>query len=102
MDRWVRSLFGLAAIMLLIVMQLSVFGCNGKASQSVNAAPHFANGGNDTEVLLREAAQANFSHNIVLQKKNSGASYQHPASQPRHCGCRETSWEDVLALREEI
>jgi hypothetical protein len=69
MDRWVRSLFGSASIMLLIVMQLSAFGCNSKATQSANAAPHFANGGNDTGVLLREAAQANISHNIVLQKQ---------------------------------
>ncbi len=69
MDRWVRSFFGSASIILLIVMQLSAFGCNGKASQSVNVAPHFANGGSDTGVLLREAAQANYSHNIVLQKQ---------------------------------
>ncbi len=69
MDRWVRSLLGLASIMLLIVMQLSAFGCNSRASQSVKVAPHFANGGRDTGVLLSEAAQANFSHNIVLQKQ---------------------------------
>jgi len=55
--------------MLLIVMQLSAFGCNSKATQSANAAPYFANGGNDTGVLLRESAQANYSHNIVLQKQ---------------------------------
>lgn len=69
MDRWVRSLFGSTSMLLLIVMQLSVFGCNSKATQSANAAPHFANGGRDTGVLRREAAQANSSHNITLQKQ---------------------------------
>ncbi|MBN1568697.1 MAG: hypothetical protein JXA73_12690 [Acidobacteria bacterium] len=69
MDRWVRSLFGSTSMLLLIVMQLSAFGCNSKATQSANAAPHFANGGRDTVVLLREAAQANYSHNILLQKQ---------------------------------
>jgi hypothetical protein len=69
MDRWVRSLFGSTSMLLLIVMQLSAFGWNSSATQSANAAPHFANGGRDTGVLLREAAQANYSHNIVLQKQ---------------------------------
>lgn len=69
MDRGVHGLFRSASILLLIVMQLSAFGCNSKATHSANAAPHFANGGSDTGLLLREAAQANSSHNIVLQKQ---------------------------------
>ena len=69
MDRWVRGLFGRVSILLLIAMPLSAFGCNSRKSQSADAAPHFANGGIDTGVLLGEAAQANSFHNITLQKQ---------------------------------
>jgi hypothetical protein len=68
-DRWMRTLIGPASVLLLFFAQFSASGCGTGKSRSANAAPYFANGGSNTGVLLREAAQANSSHNIVLQKQ---------------------------------